>query len=324
MEYWDIYDKYRGKTGKTHTRGEKLKNGDLHLVVHVWIVDDEGNILIQKRQSDKVLSPDMWDSSVAGSAQAGDDSYMTAEREVKEEIGIDLDMENTEHVFTIPFSRGFDDIFITRQNVKIEDLNIQHEEVADVRLVTRDEIAELMDAGEFVPYHNIKALYDVMDSGLSLYKAVKNDASELLALQREVFTEIYNKYQDHETSPVNQTMDRFIKRFDIGDYYKIVYKDKLAGSVFVYEKAPGIMRFHIINIKQEYQNKGIGQMTMKRLEMMYPHIKMWELETILSEERNCHLYEKLGYKRYGDEKKINDKLTLISYRKTDGMARVKI
>lgn len=39
------------------------------------------------------------------------------------------------------------------------------------------------------------------------------------------------------------------------------------------------------------------------------------VDTILQEQRNCHLYEKVGYKQTGETKVINDRLTLIFYKK---------
>ncbi len=40
-----------------------MKEGDHHLVVHVWIVNDKGEFLIQKRQSWKEGGPNMWDGA---------------------------------------------------------------------------------------------------------------------------------------------------------------------------------------------------------------------------------------------------------------------
>ena len=94
---------------------------------------------------------------------------------------------------------------------------------------------------------------------------------------------------------------------------KILYKNQLSGSVFVYEKEPGVMRLHIMNILKEYQNKGIAQEVMKRLEKLYPQVHTWELETIVSEKRNCHLYEKMGYRKTEKIEKVNDLLTLMTY-----------
>ncbi len=40
---------------------------------------------------------------------------------------------------------------------------------------------------------------------------------------------------------------------------------------------------------------------------------MWKLDTKKQEAGNCHLYEKLGYKRTGVEKYIKDDMTIIDY-----------
>lgn len=313
MEYWEIYDKYRQKTGRTHQRGTPMAEGDYHLVVHIWIVNDKGEYLIQKRQPWKEGYPSMWDCAAAGSAIIGDTSKDAAVRETKEELGIPLDIDNGELLLTVKFSRGFDDVWLVRQNAEVRDFKLQYEEVADARWVKEGEIKQMVESGEFIGYHYLKHLFEMVDSKVSLSKATVKEAETLLALQREVFMPIYLKYQDHETSPVTQTMDRFLKRFDLGDYYKILFNDKLAGSVFVYQKEPGVMKLHIINILGRYQNKGIAQEVMKRLELMYPQAERWELETILSEKRNCYLYEKMGYTQSGELRGINDQLTLVYY-----------
>jgi len=86
---------------------------------------------------------------------------------------------------------------------------------------------------------------------------------------------------------------------------------------YIYEKDKGLMRLHILGIAQKHQNKGFAQMVMKRLEEMYPQIYVWELDTIKSEERNLHLYEKMGYIQTSEEEIINEKLTLVRYIKKE-------
>lgn len=51
------------------------------------------------------------------------------------------------------------------------------------------------------------------------------------------------------------------------------------------------------------------------IEEMFPEARSFELATILEEERNCFLYEKMGYKRTELIKKLNEKTTLIYYKK---------
>ncbi|MCM3574594.1 bifunctional NUDIX hydrolase family protein/GNAT family N-acetyltransferase [Mesobacillus subterraneus] len=322
MELWNVYDKYRHKTDRIHERGQEMKPGDHHLVVHVWIVNDDGQYLIQRRQPWKIGFPNMWDCSAAGSAVMGDDSEQAAVREAKEEIGIDLDIEKGEVIFTVKFSQGFDDIWLVRQNVGIEELQLQEEEVAEARWASEEEIREMVENGEFIPFNYFDQLFEIVNSPISLQEASVEDAEELLALQREVFMPLYEKYKDHETSPVTQTMERFSARFKRGEYYKILFEGMLAGSVHVYEKSPGLLKLHIINILEKYHNKGIAQEVMKRLELMYPEAEAWELDTILTEERNCYLYEKMGYKRTKEDKVINKDMTIIRYRKNSGLSKI--
>ena len=39
----------------------------------------------------------------------------------------------------------------------------------------------------------------------------------------------------------------------------------------------------------------------------------WKLNTILEEPGNCHLYEKLGYRRTGDQRRVRPNMTIIDY-----------
>ncbi|MEJ9122126.1 GNAT family N-acetyltransferase, partial [Bacillus thuringiensis] len=63
------------------------------------------------------------------------------------------------------------------------------------------------------------------------------------------------------------------------------------------------------------QGKGIAQKVLILIEEMFPEATSWELATILEEEKNCFLYEKMEYKRTEVIKKLNDETTLIYYKK---------
>lgn len=322
MELWDVYDKNRKKVGRTHQRGIPMKKGDYHLVVHIWIINSKGEYLIQKRAPWKEGWPNAWDCSAAGSAISGDDSDQTAKREVMEEIGLDMDMGKAERLFTIKSNSVFDDVYLLRQNVELDELRLQYEEVADVKWATEKEIKEMVSKGEFIPYPSLDHIFELSKSPVALVKATAGDAEVLYQMQKDVFMPIYEKYQDHDTSPVNQPKGRFLRRFEVGDYFKINYKGELAGSVFVFERELGVMKLHVINILDKFQNLGIAQETMARIELLYPQAKKWELETIEAEERNCYLYEKMGYKGYGEPEVINHFLTIVKYEK-EQIKRVK-
>ena len=319
MERWDIVNEFRESTGKIWIRGNEMMVGDFHQIVHVWIMNEKGQFLIQQRQPWKKGWPSMWDCAAAGAVLVGETSEIGAIRETKEELGIELQMEHAEQIFTVKFSRGFDDHWLVKQEIEADLLNLQYEEVADAKWASIDEIYGLVKSGDFIPYHLLEVLFEISKSSISLRKASLSDASELFTLQKKVFQPIYEKYQDHDTSPVFQTFERFNERLQTGDYFKILKDELLVGSVHVYPKSPGVMRLHMINILEEFQGKGIAQEVMSRIEGMYPHAIKWELDTIKQEQRNCYLYEKMGYVKTGDEWKVNEQMTLIHYMKTNGL-----
>ena len=42
----------------------------------------------------------------------------------------------------------------------------------------------------------------------------------------------------------------------------------------------------------------------------------WRLDTIKQETGNCHLYEKCGFVRVGEEHVVSDRMTLVDYVKS--------
>ena len=160
MEILDLYTADREKTGRTMVRGEKTPAGCYRLVVHVCIFNDKGQLLIQQRQPFKEGWPNKWDISVGGSAIAGDTSSMAAERETREELGLELDLSNVRPIITVHWENGFDDYYVLTQNVDLNSLHLQPEEVQAVRWAGREEILRMIDDGEFIPYE--KSLIELL------------------------------------------------------------------------------------------------------------------------------------------------------------------
>jgi isopentenyldiphosphate isomerase len=322
MELFDVYDKYRQKTGRSHERWKAMAEGEYHLVVHVCIINDRGQFLIQKRQPWKIGWPNMWDFSAAGSSVVGDTSIDAATRETKEELGIQLDINEAEILFTISFDWGFDDIWLVRQNVDINELKLQDEEVADAKWVSKKEIKELVQQGEFINYNYFDTLFEMINSNISLRKAKSNEVEELLSMQKASFMSLYEKYEDDKKDQLEQIIDKFLKRFEIGECYKILFEGSLVGSVVLYKKEPGIMRINSINVVKKYQNREIEQKIMKRLELMHPEAESWEFEVIVHKKEGRHFCESMGYDQNGDIQVINDELMVVTYVKNQNLNKL--
>ncbi len=162
MELWDVYDLHRRKTNRTWVRGEKLRAGDFHLVVHVCIFNSNGDMLIQQRQPFKEGWPNMWDLTAGGSAIAGDTSQTAAQRELYEEIGLNLDFQQVRPHLTINFEHGFDDIYLIEEDVELDSLTLQETEVQNVKWASKEEILAMIKNGEFISYYEslIRLLFD--------------------------------------------------------------------------------------------------------------------------------------------------------------------
>ena len=160
MELFDLYTRDRIRTGRTMVRGDKVPEGLYRLVVHVCIFDPEGRMLIQQRQPFKKGWSNMWDITVGGCAVAGDTSQDAAEREVREEIGLELDLQDERPTMTTTFDGGFDDYYVLTRDVDLSTLHLQYEEVQTVRWAEKEEILRMIDDGQFISYE--KSLIELL------------------------------------------------------------------------------------------------------------------------------------------------------------------
>lgn len=53
MELWDLYKKDRKKTDLLHTRGNKIPDNYYHIVVEIWTIINNKEILLTQRHPDK-------------------------------------------------------------------------------------------------------------------------------------------------------------------------------------------------------------------------------------------------------------------------------
>ncbi|MFQ5444619.1 MAG: NUDIX domain-containing protein, partial [Nitrospinales bacterium] len=60
----------------------------LHRSVHIMVFNTKRELFLQKRVLTKDENPGLWDTSSAGHVNAGEDYVSSAQRELKEELGI--------------------------------------------------------------------------------------------------------------------------------------------------------------------------------------------------------------------------------------------
>lgn len=168
MEKIDVLDENGEKTGEVVSREEVHKLGLWHRCVHIWIVNRKGEILLQKRSAQKIMSPNKWTTATSGHLSAGDSSKQGAIRELSEEIGLQAKEEELQYLFTVKentvneekhvLDKEIIDVYLMKKEVAIEELKLQVEEVSEVKWFSYDAFQKMVleDDENLVPHREMQ------------------------------------------------------------------------------------------------------------------------------------------------------------------------
>lgn len=165
MEYWDIYDSNKQRTGRTMQRNDfTMQPGDYHLTVLGVICRHDGKFLITQRALDKHWAPGWWEVS-GGGVMAGEDSADAVRREVLEETGLDVSGAEGGYLFSYRRESEGDNYFVDIYRFILDfdehDVTPQLAEMQGFRLADKAEIEELAAQGIFLHYDSIKQVFDL-------------------------------------------------------------------------------------------------------------------------------------------------------------------
>ena len=172
-ELIDILNEDGSKTGKCATKAEIYQNGYWHRSVHIWIINDQKELLMQRRNPLKKTFPNLWAISSAGHVLWNEDSIKSGIRELKEELNIDVKKEDLEYLFTVkreqPYKNSYlrviDDVYLLHLNLDVEHTKLQVEELTDIKYVYYEYLKSILENNDpdYVPYtEEHKKLFDIL------------------------------------------------------------------------------------------------------------------------------------------------------------------
>lgn len=152
MELLDVYDNNGKVTGRVVIRGDKTVtlNDNEHIALGViFIQNSKGEFLIQKTSESKGGEY----TSTGGHVDSGETPLQSIKREVKEELGLNVDNDNILELGYLLYDRPIRFMFYLKKDVDVQNLKLQQEEVDSVEFMSKDKIKELIARGLMLESH---------------------------------------------------------------------------------------------------------------------------------------------------------------------------
>ena len=119
------------------------ENGILHRAFSVFLFNDKGEMLLQKRAADKYHSPNQWTNACCSHPRSGETYLEAANRRLKEELGIETELTPKFHFIYKADVGGnlweheLDHVFIGNYQ---QDFDLNKDEVAEIRYISMEDL----------------------------------------------------------------------------------------------------------------------------------------------------------------------------------------
>ncbi len=151
MEKHELVDINGNKTGEilTHVEARDINNvpnGRYISVVGVVIINENDEILLQKRSRFKRANPSKW-GICGGKVDLGETPLEAGIRETLEEIGILLNKEELKFLSMDANEKSHFTVYYVRKNVDLKECKLQEEELEEVKYFRIEELQKLDNEG---------------------------------------------------------------------------------------------------------------------------------------------------------------------------------
>jgi len=151
-------------------------DGILHRAFSIFIFNNSGEVIMQKRSDQKLLWPLFWSNSCCSHPRKGETLEIATHRRLEEELGFDTDLD---YLYTFQYQANFKDVgsenelcavYIGKSN---EAVHVNENEILEWRYIDPEDLTrEVFDLPEnFTPWFKMewtKLTTDYMESIMSL------------------------------------------------------------------------------------------------------------------------------------------------------------
>lgn len=149
VELRDLYDNNNNLTGEKCIKGEHIPDDKYIKVVTLFLYNNNDQILLQKRSKEKGGKYGL----ISGHPKTGETSTQGMVKEVKEEMGIDINDKEIELFHTEKTKHQLFDFFYMKKDLDLSNSVLQKEEVDDIQWFSMDQVDQLIKNEEFFENH---------------------------------------------------------------------------------------------------------------------------------------------------------------------------
>ena len=134
--------------GSMPKRDCHLGKGVLHRAFSIFIFNQAGDVLLQKRSEQKFLWGGCWSNACCSHPRQGEESEVAARRRLQQELGINPDLT---FLYKFAYQASWQDIgsehelcWVWAGQAEASEISVNHNEVADWRFYTQAELAQAL------------------------------------------------------------------------------------------------------------------------------------------------------------------------------------
>ncbi|HSX29941.1 MAG TPA: NUDIX domain-containing protein [Candidatus Saccharimonadales bacterium] len=158
QQYSEVLNEQGHKTGQVMERQMVHAQQLWHEIVNVWIMNNQGQVLLQLRSPKVELNPGVWDVAVGTHVKPSEDPFTAAIRCVADELGIAIERDELRHLFNIQtanplpndeFHKVLGHVFLLKRDINLDDIAFNPDKVTE--LVWESLLDVINDIGSETP-----------------------------------------------------------------------------------------------------------------------------------------------------------------------------
>lgn len=207
-ELLDVLDESGTPTGEVKARAAVHRDGDWHRCFHLWVVRDDGYVLVQRRSRHKDVEPNKIDTTVGGHFASGE-TLPDVVREVEEEVGLSvhvdalhyLETRRLERHYPALIDREFQDVYVLREQQPLEHYAPHQFELTALYEAPLARLIDLYEHGTSLAVAGWDGYGRRNDALLSASDVIEHDRVQMAETLKKVqaWLEMHLRFEEHRS-----------------------------------------------------------------------------------------------------------------------------